>query len=81
MTKKPCKVQLTEEDFRELSSYAETNGLNTANTLLAAVSVELVKAKKKGLNVWHVLGRIAADDDAPTESAKRIRSAPLEIAR
>ncbi len=48
--------------WKKVDDYAEKNGLRTANNLLAAVTAELAKASDKGLNIWHVIGRIAADD-------------------
>ncbi len=51
----------------DVEAYARDNGLGSANQLLTVLSVELAKAKKKGLNLWHVVGRIAADDDTPPQ--------------
>ncbi len=73
MTNKKCNVTLDPNVLKELEVYASASGLKTANTLLAAAAVELSKAAKKGLNVWHVLGRIAADD---TDDTKRLPAGP-----
>lgn len=76
-------ASVDQETAKALDTYAAENGMKTGNTLLAAVSIELVKASKKGLNLWHVLGRIAADDEhgpAIAENRKALRSAPLEVA-
>jgi len=76
-------VSIDPDTLRELDEYAASNGLKTANTLLAAAGIELSKAKKKGLNVWHVLGRIAAEDEAEP-APRRVRAgtpAALEISR
>lgn len=60
--------------WKEVDEYAAAAGLKTANTLMAAAAVEFAKAKRKGLNVWHVLGRIAADEENDrTEVQKRLR--------
>lgn len=63
---------------KELAAYAAASGLKTSNTLLAAAGIELAKAAKKGLNLWHVLGRIAADDEnaRPAIEDRRALAAP-----
>lgn len=61
--------------------YAAASGLRTGSTLLAAAAVELAKAAEKGLNVWHVLGRIAADDNAAEEKRLPAARAALTEAR
>lgn len=70
-------ISLAPETWRTLDRYAEQSGLKTANALLSAAGFELAQASKKGLNVYHVLGRIAASE--PGEERKTLmpmRSAP-----
>jgi hypothetical protein len=73
MTKKKCNVSLTPEDINALNEYAGTFRLGSANALLAVVAGELVKAKERNLNFWHVLGRIAKEE---TESERKNLPSP-----
>jgi hypothetical protein len=66
------------EVWKKVDDYAAAAGLKTANTLMAAAAVEFAKAAEKGLNVWHVLGRIAADDDEPKRAIPVARGSLME---
>lgn len=70
-----------QEVANELERYAAASGLKTASTLLAAAAVEFKRAAEKGLNLYHVLGRIAADDDAQEKPSRINNRAALTEAR
>lgn len=71
-------VTVNPEDHPDVDEYARQNGLGSANALLSAVHGELAKAKKKKLNLWHVLGRISADEEKPKQERLTERPALTE---
>lgn len=62
MQKRQMNVTVDDEVIKRLNTIADRYGL-TANTVMAAAAYELSRVRPE--NLWHALGRIAADEGQP----------------
>ena len=71
MKRKPFKVQIDSDVEQALQSLGADYQM-TGNAVLASAAAELARVHKAGGNLWHALGRIAADDTPAAAKPVRI---------
>ena len=71
MKRKPYRVQILPEHETALAELGAPYNM-TGNAVLAAAAAELARLHEGKGNLWHALGRIAADDTVSTSNAGRI---------
>ena len=79
MKRKPYRVQILPEHETPLAELGAPYNM-TGNAVLAAAAAELARLHEGKGNLWHALGRIAADAAPLAAGAPRIgRNAPRAL--